>query len=386
MNGMLQVTIWMNMPSFHQDGLFNALSDCEEVELRVVFAGETTQDRLQLGWTEGVRDYSHRILRGRFKLWDAVRIALSERERLHIVNGVWAEPSFAAALCALGLAGSKFAVYSEAPDRRQPQTGIKALMRRSFGRWVAKRASGILTVSHFAEQFYALLGFDSGRVYPFGYFQANNGRPPGTARPRRSVGTEVIFVGQLIHRKRVDLVLEAMQPLFADNPDLVLSVVGIGNEAQALRDRALSLGIADRVNFEGAVGSDLVQSRLALADVLVLPSRWDGWGMVINEAFSVGVPVIVSDCCGAADLVRNGVNGYVFQSGNVADLRKCLSTFLDRETEWPRIRNAAAATGDRISAEAVAPYLIDCLRHMTGNLSERPVPPWIRSSVPGDVA
>ena len=111
--------------------------------------------------------------------------------------------------------------------------------------------------------------------------------------------------------------------------------------------------------------------------MLVLPSRWDGWGMVVNEAFSVGVPVIVSDHCGAADLVRSGVNGYVFRSGDASDLHHCLSDFLDKKSDWPRFRANAAETGGRISVEEVAPYLIRCLRHMTGSLDERPSPPWV---------
>ena len=360
------------MPSFHQDGLFKALLASVELDLRVVFAAEAPAHRLQLGWMQAARDYPNRMLSTRFAFWDAVRIAWSERGRLHIVNGIWAEPSFAAALCVLAFARSRFVVYAEAPDPRQTPVGFRGALRRWFGGWIAKRARGMLAVSHFGEQFYTRLGFDGGRVYQFGYFRANNNWPKMSATQSTwSKRIEVIFVGQLIDRKGVDLLMEAVQPLLGAYPDLLLSVIGSGNEAQALQDRARALRMADRVK---------------LADVLVLPSRWDGWGMVVNEAFSVGVPVIVSDRCGAADLVQNGINGYVFQSGDVADLRRCLGTFLDRTTDWPRFRNAAASTGDRISAEAAAPYLIDCLRHMTGKLSERPTPPWAQSSALGDVA
>src|SRR5262249_42870073 len=153
-----------------------------------------------------------------------------------------------------------------------------------------------------------------GRVYPFGYFRANNGPGLSAKSSTLSKGTEVIFVGQLIDRKGVDLLIEAGQPLLKENPDLHLSLIGSGNEALVLRKRARALGIEDRVNFEGTISSDIIQSRIARADVLVLPSRWDGWGMVVNEALSAGVPVIVSDRCGAADVVQNGVNGYVFKS------------------------------------------------------------------------
>src|SRR5512143_3064726 len=269
-SAMLPLTIWMNMPSFHQAGLFSALTDSQDVELRIVFARETALDRKHLGWNEEDRSYPHRFLSGRFALWDALRVAWSERKRLHIVNGIGAEPAFALALFVLALARSRFVVYSEAFDPRQRSAGIRVLLRNSFGRWIAKRALGMLAVSHFAEQFYTQLGFAHERVYPFGYFQTHKVMTKSPATLTGGEKTEVIFVGQLIPRKGLELLLEAMQPLFADYTDLHLSVIGAGSEAQALQDRTRTLHIADRIKFEGTASSDMIQSRIALADVLVL--------------------------------------------------------------------------------------------------------------------
>jgi len=192
--------------------------------------------------------------------------------------------------------------------------------------------------------------------------------------------TEVAFVGQLIPRKGVDLLLEAMRPLFDDYRDLRLSIIGGGSEAQALQAAVHSLGIDNRVNFEGALRSDKIYARLASVDLLVLPSRWDGWGIVVNEALSAQVPVIVSDRCGAADLIQHGVNGFVFRSEDVEDLRTCLRRFLGNEDDRWSLRSAAASTCRVVSAQAAAPYLIDCLKHMTGASVARPTPPWTRVS------
>src|SRR5690349_25106870 len=100
---MLPLTIWMNMPSFHQDGLFQELHKSKELDLRIVFAAEGSDDRHNLGWVPPNKDYPHRLLSRLFTVLDAVRVAWLERKRLHIVNGIWAEPSFAAALCVLAL-------------------------------------------------------------------------------------------------------------------------------------------------------------------------------------------------------------------------------------------------------------------------------------------
>ena len=371
------------MPSFHQDGLFNALQNSVELDVRVVFARETTPDRLQMGWNEHNRSYSHRFLSAGFGLLEAVRIAWSERNRLHIISGIGAEPCFAVALCSLVCTRSRFLVYAEAFEPRRSRPGVRLLLRNVFGGWVGRRATGMLAISHFAEHFYTKLGFAPEYTYPFGYFQAGRNQVEGLARLPMSERTEVIFVGQLVKRKGVDILMEAIRPLFDRYPKLFLSVIGDGSEAESLQAAAVSMGIRDRVNFEGAMSSYKILPRIALTDVLVLPSRWDGWGMVVNEALTVGVPVIASNYCGAADLIQDGVNGYVFRSQDVEDLRRCLRRFLDSPHEHLAMRSAAARTGGALSAEAAAPYLIECLKHISGESNVRPKPPWAASALSG---
>jgi glycosyltransferase involved in cell wall biosynthesis len=106
-----------------------------------------------------------------------------------------------------------------------------------------------------------------------------------------------------------------------------------------------------------------------------VPSRWDGWGLVVNEALSVGTPAIVSSCCGAAELITHGRNGYVVPSGDVEALRRCLEELLERRREWPSLRAAAFASGRSLSTEVVGPYLVECIRHMVHG-GRRPCPPW----------
>ncbi|MFP5265418.1 MAG: glycosyltransferase [Blastocatellia bacterium] len=374
---MLRITIWMNMPSVHQEGIFSILAGMEGVDLEVIFAEGLTSDRVQLGWKANLRGYRYRILAGKFSLLQALRVAWSERDRIHVVNGIWAEPAFASALCMLVASGSAFAIYSEAPDPSQPISRLKRAMRGTFGKWVARRAAGVLAVSHFATDFYTRLGAPRERFYPFGYFRASADSRPGPAFSLPPQRTEVIFVGQLIRRKGLDILLAAMRPLFAQYPDLHLTIVGAGEDFAALQAFVGRSGDEERVTLLGVLPAEQIPARVSDAQVLVLPSRWDGWGMVVNEALSAGVPAIVSDRCGAADLIRHGINGYVFRSEDVDDLRRCLRDFLDGGPD--RLRAAVAATGRAITAEVAARYMIECMNHMVGARRERPVPPWAQA-------
>lgn len=386
----LRVTVWMNMPSFYQSDLFRALAARDDVELEVIYGRELSSDRIALGWQNDLRGFRYRFLaRGR-ELRDAVRLAWQQRERVHIVNGIWAEAPFAVALLVFILARSDYVIYMEAPNPDIRRSRLKTLLQRMCGAIALRRIIGTLPISNLAIEFFTKYGVSAKLMYPFGYFRAK--LPPdnlialeqkceseGSSIKTRRI--EIIFVGQLIHRKGLDLLLDAIEPLFAAHAQLHLTLIGDGELHGQLAQRLARADLTRRVTLAGSVASDEILQRLAAADLLVLPSRWDGWGLVVNEAFAVGVPVIVSDACGAADLVVSDVNGYVFQSENVTELRACLSRFLALQNDWESFRQASRAMGERISTAQMADYLASCLKHMTGRARHRPALPWGTTAV-----
>src|SRR6516165_10582421 len=135
---MLPVTVWMNMPSFYQDDLFCQLA--RKADLRVVYDHAMTEDRRQLGWAEVKQDYHSCVLGQGRKLRHAINIARSERERIHIINGVWAETAFTSVTFVLGELGVPFAIYSECPDVTVSRSWLKRTAHTSVGQWVARRA------------------------------------------------------------------------------------------------------------------------------------------------------------------------------------------------------------------------------------------------------
>src|SRR5207244_2838755 len=105
---------------------------------------------------------------------------------IHVVNGLWAEPSFAAALMVLVLSQSRFLIYAEAPDPTSSRLLAKRLIQRVFGAWVVRRAAGILPISSFAAPFFTGLGASGRSLYPFGYFRAAMGTRPSAEDRKQS--------------------------------------------------------------------------------------------------------------------------------------------------------------------------------------------------------
>jgi glycosyltransferase involved in cell wall biosynthesis len=380
LQAMLPITIWMNMPSFYQEDLFRALVATGEVDLQVIYARKLPPDRQQLGWHSDLSGYrsiflSSATVTDYTSILNAVKLARLHHNHLHIVNGIWAEPAFAAAMAVFAVTGSRYAIYSEAVNPNRKHSIIKRTLRLTFGRLIVRRATGILPVAKLGEKFYQSLGAKDEQIYPFGYFR---GEPlvNQAYQAAEKEKIELIFVGQLIRRKGVDLVLEAIAPLVSEHKHLTFTIVGDGEWRGYLQNQTYSMGLDKHVHFSGVLRADQIPARIQQADVLVLPSRWDGWGLVVNEALSVGVPVIVSNKCGASDLIRSGNNGYVFESENVVDLRDKLLDFLQRKSEWNSFSLNAFETGKKVSAERVAGYLITCLQHMVDDTNLRPEPPW----------
>lgn len=145
---------------------------------------------------------------------------------------------------------------------------------------------------------------------------------------------DLLFVGRLVEKKGVAVLVEALHLLQAEFPDLRLTIVGDGPDKTALQQRAGQLGIADRIDFTGAVPNDEVPRYYRSARIAVVPSvvsadgDQEGLGLVAVEALGCGCATIVSDLPALRDVVTHDDNGLVFRAGDAADLAGRIRTLL----------------------------------------------------------
>lgn len=138
----------------------------------------------------------------------------------------------------------------------------------------------------------------------------------------------LIYVGQLIERKGINDLLMAYQKVLPRHSDWGLIIVGYGQLETKLKEQAWSHNLQN-VYFLGPVDQYDLPSFYVLADVLVLPSHEEVWGLVVNEALHSGLKVVASDRCGCVpDLIKPGKNGYSFKAGDVGSLTKALKQVL----------------------------------------------------------
>ena len=174
----------------------------------------------------------------------------------------------------------------------------------------------------------------------------------GALRARLGIEADqsvVLYVGRLAAVKGLRHLLHGFRAV--TDPRAVLVLAGEGEEGGELRALAQSLGLGPRVRFTGHVSAEQTPAYYALATVAVLPSVTtpggkELWGLVVNEAFNQGVPVIATDAVGAAagGLVQDGVNGFVVPERDAAALGVALNTIVGHETVRRRLGDSALHT------------------------------------------
>ena len=166
-------------------------------------------------------------------------------------------------------------------------------------------------------------------------------------RPKR-----IIAVGRLQAQKGFDLLIQSWQLIAARHPDWQLVVYGHGGDLQKLQQQLEKAGLTSSMTFAGT--TDNIYKEYQDSAFYVMSSRYEGWGLVLVEAMSCGLPCVSFDCpYGPSDIIRDGEDGFLVENGNIQQLAEKMELLINnkelRERLGVRARlNAARFTSDNI--------------------------------------
>jgi glycogen(starch) synthase len=217
---------------------------------------------------------------------------------------------------------------------KHPQSRIHAVER-----WMARRADRVVTCSHYMRGHVAdVYGLDEARISVI-----PNGIDPSelvpvddldTLRSRFADPDErlILLVGRLVYEKGFQLALEALPGLIRRVGKLRFLVAGSGTHEDELKRQARRLGLMRHGTFLGWIGDDVLHSLYRIADLCVVPSIYEPFGLVALEAMVSGCPCIVADTGGLREVVPNHDVGLRFRSRDPSSLAAMVERVLtDRE-------------------------------------------------------
>lgn len=333
------------MPSPYQRQFLGALAADEEFDLRVFYYTASAADR---DWRSAGLAPFEKVLDGRTLDWlgpsahwnpTAVRELEAFSPELVVVSDYssltaqrvmrWLQPR------------CPWVFWGEVPAMRRRGPLGRAL------RWVLQRpvakADAIAAIGSRAVPAYRHLGGEGSVVnIPYHCDTEPFARAAERARHDGSQVT-VLFSGQMIERKGVDTLVQAFATVGERHDEARLTLIGAGPESERYR-AAVPKALSERVAFLGFQQPTELPELFAGADLFVLPSRHDGWGVVINEALAAGLPIITTQGVAASDdLVREGVNGRVVPVDDPAALASVLDELISSAETRQRFGRASSA-------------------------------------------
>ena len=308
------VWIWQQMITPHVVALAAALAE-RGFEVKFVVNEKLSKDRIKQGWE---------ILElGKVKLLIAPNketviryVSNAPQNSIHLCQGLRGNGLVSCAQSVIRKRNLRHWAMMETVDDAGWTGFVKKILYRILFLYWRNHLTGVLAIGQNTLDWFVARGMEKRFVYPFAYFL----KEPSISNPLNSPIKKnmkrpfrFIYVGQLINRKKVDLLIKAIAALKLE--EIELWIVGGGPKEKRLRALANIL-LPKKVIWLGVLPIKKITNIIHQTDCLILPSRFDGWGAVVQEALMVGTPAVCSDKCGSSVIVEASKVGSVFSSNN----------------------------------------------------------------------
>jgi len=240
---------------------------------------------------------------------------------------------------------------------------LKTFIRSLYLKWFYHYIDSFCCVGIPAKQHLGKMGIAEKQMFISPYTVDtelfNNQKKISNKKERRSKlgipdkASVLLFSGKLIPIKNPLLIIDALK-LIPDTGNLHLIIVGDGELRKTLKEEARKV-LGERLHMAGFVNQSKLGCYYSAADMLILPSEYETWGLVINEAMQFGLPVIVSDKVGCRhNLVLEDKTGFVFHANKPQSLAEKISNILNNPSKISQMgKNAAEHIKQYTTATAV---------------------------------
>jgi glycosyltransferase involved in cell wall biosynthesis len=388
MGNQLKVVSWYPVLTDHQSYTLAALQQAGDGVLKVYVAKMMHVERQAQGWVnQHASSLSPELIPEKGWIKFAVQQLREHHDAVHFFGSPFEQPKLIVVLLLAVFFRRRAYLISEpySPisagyqnDKRQYISWLKAKLRpvlySIYGMLLRNRIEGVFAISCRAIAQYQDIGFTREKIFPFGYFvpyqeQASSVKSPKTLSDKAAL--KIVFIGNLIARKGLDILINAVRGLNDQGLSLSLDIYGPGDSSQYNFDQSV-------VRYGGLIPFGNAPVVISEYDLLALPSRYDGWGVVVNEALMTGVPVICSNQVGASAVIEKWQCGAIFASEDTNDLADKLKDLLINTERLNNMRLAARKAGESLTPKIAGQYMFDIISQdsVTVGMRTKPECPW----------
>ena len=352
---MKKVAIILSHPVQYYSPLFRVISQRGKIEIKVFYTWERGSEKFDKGFGKKVEwdiplldGYNYVFVSNNHnfgkRFWDVRNPTLIDEIENWGANAVMVfEWSYFSHLKTMIYFKKKeiSVIFRGDSNLLDKKFSLKDLLRKYYLSWVYKHIDYALYVGENNKEYYKEINIKENQLV-FAPHAIDNDRFDSNQENhysdkakewRKEIGfteNDIVFsfVGKFENKKNPLLLIEAIKKI--NNLNIKLLLVGNGNLENEINEQ---LKLSDKIKIIGFQNQSLMPILYRISDIFVLPSKGPGetWGLAVNEAMACGLPVIVSDKVGcAADLVKDGINGYIFNSDDLTSLVNKMEKFVDK--------------------------------------------------------
>jgi len=353
-----KIWFWQRSLSPHLAPVAGAMSNLGW-NVTYVVESELNQSRRNLGWSEPeLNDVE--VMRPQ----DAERLISFAKsapiDAIHVVQGLRSNGHLVEVTKILKQRSIKFWVVIETIKESWYSFLLKRFLYGVMIRQNRPHIAGFLAIGSSTANWLTHRGADRNTIHDFSYCTGH--KPVKRKTPCKHTSDDrfrFIYVGQLIRRKRVDLIISALKRI--NNKQLIsMTVIGSGIESKKLSLHAAKLTEVD-ITWHGSMGLEIIPLVLQEHDCFLLASDHDGFGVAALEALNAGLQVVCSDACGVSRIVANAPFGHVFKKGSLPELIKCMDNSVKIGKLSDDEKESIYRWAEHFSAQSIAARLNDFL-------------------------
>ena len=332
----MKITIFSNIPAPYFVGYLNELGKYATV--KAFFERQTASDRDKSWDSIGAVNF-------RYVIFDGIKIGPESALTMKVISAIkdnidsiliFANPTTPTGIIGINYCKRHQIAYMLQSEGGLPKSGkgLKEIIKRKL----IKGASLYLTGMRPKDDYFYAYGAPIERIrqYPFASLAEKdliNAIPTNEQKQilRNELGIQqekmVLYVGRMLHVKGVDVLIKACQGM---DDNIGVYLVG-GSETEQYRSLKEQYGITN-LHYVSHLGLERLKKYYLAADILVLPTRSDTWGLVINEAMSFGLPIITTEnCVAGTQLIENGEGGFIVRSEASDELHERIVYLLNNQ-------------------------------------------------------